>query len=611
MRQTNNLGVGNKYTYIICIIALSFFFSPAAPASAQTTTALVRDAMDSFDLMDYEMGLRLANRALEKEPNLNDLRLRQAAVLWKLGRREVAWLALERVLKAEKAKPSDDFVWQAPALAALWRYQEGKTAEAAALAGKAAAAAAARLRPDRGAKRLWAPSFAPGLREIEGTKEDNVRFLFPPNAGLASYLLGVMSEARSGWTKEAEGFYIAALNLSYDARDCILRIGSGRLRSGRAADAVEVALWACDEGGACPDFYLIAAVAAESAGDRKAAEDYLGLAVDLKPYVPSWLRAQAVVEAQAGHKTEAAAILNRVLRLAPDDFRAREILDGVQSNRPFPAGELGRELMAASAGLLRGLEPRWQYAPRGKPADVAAFINNRFFALLGEGLVDDAARYLEAYLEIDAGSPSLQYNLAQLHHLQDRLAPALPRAWASAALKPDYRDALDALASLYYDLGDFGRALTTYAEALTCSPEDPTAWFNTACARLAAGDRAGAEANLLRAVELDRERPAEPERRPAAKPAAGLAYEMDVKVDPIGYRALVLLGSIRLERGERERAAEALQEAVRRRPESPEAYLELGRVRKAMGEEAAAQAAFDRYRALGGSAAKVEAARKR
>ncbi|MCX6559252.1 MAG: tetratricopeptide repeat protein [Candidatus Aminicenantes bacterium] len=561
--------------------------------------------------MDYEMGLRLANRALERNPELHDLRLRQAAVLWKLGRREVAWMALERVLKDEKAKPSDDFVWQASALAAIWRYQEGKSAEAEAFARTAEAAAAVKLRPDRGAKPLWAPAFAPGLREIAPQRESQARSLFPPNAGLPSYLLGLISEARSGWTRDTEAYYLRAMGLSYEARDCILRIAAGRMRSGNAAGAIEAALGACDAGGAYPDFYLLAAAAAESAGDRRAAEEYLGIAVELKPFIPSWLRAQAIVESGAGHKAAAAAILNRVLRLAPDDFRARELLEGVSRERYFPADELGRELSAAWAALQRGLEPRWRFEPRGKPADVAAFINNRFFGFLGEGLVDDAARYLEAYLEIDAGSPSLQYNLAQLHHTRDRLAPALPRAWASAALKPDYRDALDALASLYFDLGDFERSLTTYAEALAFSPEDPTAWFNSACARLASGDRVGAEAELLRAVELDRERPAAATERRTSDKAAGLAYEVDVQADSIGYRALVLLGSIRFDRGERERAAESLEEAVRRRPGSPDAYLELGKVRQAMGDDAAAKAAFDRFLALGGSASKVEAARKR
>ncbi len=597
----------NKYPIItILFIALIVVPSTAFPQAAES---LVRDAQDSFDLMDYEMGLRLANRAIQKDPKQLSLRLRQAEILWKLGRREVAWMTLER-MRTDDAVVAAWTGWEAPALAAFWRWQEGKAGESEILARDAAYRAVELLRivfPN--SKTLWPVAYAPGLREAEPFIEKRLQSLFPPNAGLPAYLLGFITETRDGWREECEWFYTQALRMSYPARDCVLRIAAGRSRSGDAKGALNALFWACDEGGAHPDFYLMAAAVASAEGNRAQAEEWLASAVELKPIVPGWLRARAVAELEAGRRKEARAILEQAVAIAPDDLRTRALFEDAEQGRVPGPGDFNAELQAAAGALLRELLPRWTYRPSGEPEEIAAAINRRFLAFLGEGQTDDAARYLEAYLEIDPNHPSLQYNLAQLHHLAGRTGRALPRAWTAAALKPDYRDALDALASLYLEAKDFERAILVYTDALILSPEDPTSWYNSACARFTAGDRAAAEAELLRALELDRRRAANPNRRKPAK-AGGTTHDVTVEVQSIGYRALVLLGSIRLERGERGRALEALDEAVTMQPDSPEAYLELGRVRLVMGEAEAAKAAFEKYLTRGGTQAMIDAARK-
>jgi tetratricopeptide (TPR) repeat protein len=596
---------------IIPFMAILFIALAAVPARAfpQSAESLQQDAQDSFDLMDYEMGLRLANRALQKDPKLLALRLRQAEILWKLGRRDVAWMALER-MRTDDAVKAAWTGWEAPAMAAFWRWQEGKTGEAEILARDAAYRAVELLRivfPN--SKPLWPVAYAPGLREADLFPEKRLRSLYPPNAGLPAYLLGFITETRDGWREDCERLYLQALRMSYEARDCVLRIAAGRARTGDAKGAEEVLLWACDEAGAHPDFYLMAAAVASAAGNRAQAEEWLASAVELKPIVPGWLRARAIAEIEAGRSKEGMAILKRALAISPDDLRTRALGEDAEKGRSPAPGDFNAELQAAAGALLRGLDPRWTYRPSGKPEEIATAINRRFLALLGEGQTDDAARYLEAYLAIDPNHPSLQYNLAQLHHLAGRTARALPRAWEAAALKPDYRDALDALASLYLETEDFESAILVYADALILSPEDPTSWYNSACARFAAGDRAAAETELLRAVELDRGKVAKPDRRKPAK-AGDTTHSVSVEVEPIRYRALVLLGAIRMDRGERERALEVLDEAVRLQPDSPEAYLEVGRVRLALGENEAAKAAFEKYLARGGTPALVEAARK-
>jgi tetratricopeptide (TPR) repeat protein len=611
----------------------------AAPFSAQTFAELVRNAHDCFDTMDFETGLRLANRALESDPRLWTLRLRQAVVLKKLGRDQVAWMILAKAIEAAGKEPGSPESFGPQALAALWKYQDGQFEESRLLAREAARKAEASLHPGRGAKPDWPPAFAPGLTVTTGDGEANARRrIFPPNAGLAAYLLGVHAERESGWGREAEECFLAAQRLSYDARDCAIRIALGRMSSGDYRGAVRAALAACDEGGLHPDLCMALAAAHSAAGARREAGDFLSLAVDLEPYQPARLRALAAAEEAEGRRAEAVSILERALRLNPVDMTSRDYLERLEGGRGLPAGAFSEAVRAALDELRRDLEPRWTYSLWRTQAAVAAYVNNRFSRYLSEGLVDDAAGLLGAFLRLDSSSPTLLYNLALLESSRGRPDKALPLAWQAAARKPDYGNALDEAGRLLLILGDFDRSVLLYEEALALEPGDPTAWYNLACARFAGGDGAGAEADLTRAMELDRAgaaagsgdrdvaqrsgqslrsgafgrmrpspRPSAASEKPSEEKVEGVAHALTVGVDSIRCRALTLLASIRLERGESQAALVAAEEAVRIEPDSPDAYLELGRIRLALGQAAAAEAAFAKYLALGGSPAKAQA----
>jgi tetratricopeptide (TPR) repeat protein len=584
------------------------------PASAQTAADLIRSAHDCFDTLDVETGLRLAGRALDREPGCWSLRLRQAYELDGLGRTQVAWLALERArLDAGKdSKAPEGF--GPSALAALWRYREGRLAEARDLAATASRRAKSFLHPERGAKPDWPSAFAPGLRfRADPEEAKRPRRLFIPNAGLASYILGAIAESESGWGGEAEAHFRDALRLSYDAHDCALRIGLGRLAAGDDRGAVQAMLAAGDEGGLHPDYLLVLAAAADAAGDGPAAADRLALAIDLRPYEPIWLRGLAAMSAASGHPAEAMSLLNRALRLNPADMRGRDLLDDLEKGRRLPERAFGDALAESLAALRRRLEPRWTDALWRAP-DAAARINARFGRYLGEGLVDDAARLLRAFLRRDADSPTLLYNLAQLESSLGRPAEALPAAWDAAARKPDYLNALDAAGRQLFVLGDYGRAVLLYEDALAGSPRDPLAWFNLACARHGRGDAAGAEADLQQALDLDRlsERILEGSDDKAAPQAGsgGTAHDLTVAVESVRYRALVLRGVLRRESGDLAAARSAVAEAVTLQPASPEAHLEMGRILLAAGEPSAAEAALARYVELGGSPAQARSVRQ-
>lgn len=630
-KYLNTIGMASFVALVVLVVTVP----------AQTTAELIRNAHDCFDTMDFETGLRLANRALEDNPDLWTLRLRQAVVLKKLGRDEVAWMALNKAVDAARKEPGSMESFGPPALAALWKYQEGRFEESGALAREAARRAEDRLRPARGGKPDWPPVFAPGLSGPASTDEAaSRRRLFPPNAGLAAYLLGLHAERESGWGRKAEECFLAAQRLSYDARDCAVRVALGRISAGDHRGAIRAAVAACDEAGLHPDLCLALAAAHDAAGARSEADNFLSLAVDLEPFRPTRLRALAAAEEARGRRAEAVLILERALRLNPADMTSRDYLERLEGGRGLPTGSYSESIRAALAELRLDLEPRWSYSLWRTQEAVAAFINERFARYLSEGLVDDAAGLLGAFLRLDSSSPTLLYNLALLESSRGRPDKALPLAWGAAARKPDYGNALDEAGRLLLVLGDFDRSVLLYEDSLALRPDDPTAWYNLACARFAGGDGPGAEADLMRAMDLDRagagadsddrdaaQRSGQPLRtgafgrmrpsprsaaseKPAEEKVEGVAHALTVGVDSIRCRALTLLASIRLERGETQAALAAAEEAVRIEPDSPDAYLELGRIRLALGQAAAAEAAFAKYLALGGSPAKAQAVRR-
>lgn len=611
-------------------LILSVFAAPAVSGAPQSARSLARDALSCFDSMDYETGLKLAGSSLEKDPAQVLLRIRQAAILWKLGRRDVARMSVQKALELEPEN------WEALTLADYFFYQDGKADKAEALSIQASSAVAKTLRPESRVRKNWPPAFVPG--PIPKTSSFNSpdsplppnpafnpfgqlprpapakaktsailpRILFPPNAGLAPFLQGILLEKREGWTPQVEACFRRAMDLSYDGPACALAIGFGRMSLHDWKGAGEIARDSLDEGGLRPELFVLAAAAAEAGGNRNASEDALEIAVELRPFEGPWLKALAAAYADRLDWKRSAAFLKTAVLLDPADFEARDWLAAAGRGAATLKGAFAGALEKTAGALRAKLEPQYLYPLFLDINSIAPAVNDRFFRFVQAGQLEDAAIYVRNFLEIDSQAPELSYNLAQLYNTLGLPGSSFVPAWTALANRPSYRDALDLAGQLLLRVEDFERSIQFYRMALEAS-SDIQAWFNLGFAHFAAGDRAEAERRLLGVLELEKAAGSPRKEKSGSAAAKKLDYALDITVEPLTYRALLLLGRISAEREDLSAAENYIHRAAVLQPQTPDAYLELGRVFLAKKDMKAAKAAFDRFVSLGGEPAKVPA----
>ena len=559
----------------------------------QTARKWARDALGCFDLLDYEMGLKLAGRSLDRDPDQATLLLRRAAVLWKLARRDVAWLSVQRVLM--KAPRN----WEALTLSAYFHFVENNVWEAMEVGDRAEKEIDLDLNPAGGSWESWPKSYAPGASDAQ---DDGLpRRRFPLNAGLSAYLKAVLEERLAGWGPYVENLYRRALALSYDASQCALSICLGRLGAGDWSGVISAAREFQDRGGLRPELILAAAAAEEAAGRRTDSENDLEIAVEMRPFEAGWLKALASAAADRSDQKEAAARIGRAARLRPVDFEARDWSEAA-ARGVFPfRGEYRHLLREAVDALRPALGPRYRYPLSGNINDVAPVINGRFMRYIQAGQLFDAAQYAGNFLEIDSGPCELAFNAALLYNSMDRVDLAFPLVWLALSNKPLYRDALDLAGQLLIKAGEPVRSVFFYRSALEAGPADAMAWFNLGFAHYSAGNWPAAGECLEKVIALERPDDSQPGERGRTDADRKLIYNLDIHVEPLSYRALILLGLIAVSQRDETGALRRLEEAVGIRPQSPDAYLELGRLYKRLNDPARAKEAFERYTALGGS----------
>jgi tetratricopeptide (TPR) repeat protein len=582
---------------VLAFAALAAVAFASAVPPAQSAREWAREALGCFDLLDYEMGLKLAGRALERDPDQPDLLLRRAAVLWKLSRRDVAWLSVREVLSKYPKN------WEALALSSFFHFEEERPGEAAADAEAAERQVDSEMHPEKGAKESWPRVYALGAFD-EKDYGSSTRS-FPVNAGLPAYIKAVLEGRRPGGKAAAERLYRRAMGLSYDAAACALSIVLGRLEDENWIGALDACREFQDRGGLRPELMLLAAVAEEGAGKRSDSEDSLQLACEMRPFEAGWVKALAAAAADRADAREAVSRIVWAERLAPGDFETRGWSEAA-ARGVFPfRGEFGRLLREAAAAFRPRLVPRYRYPLSGDILNVATVVNGRFLRYVQSGEFVDAAQCAGNFLEIDSRPSELAYNAALLHNSLDRTDQAFPLVWQALSTKPRYRDALDLAGQMFIKIGQPARSIFFYRGAIDAGPADAQAWFNLGFAHYSAGNTAMAGECLDTVVAMERPGHSRPESRTGADADKKFSYELDIRVEPLAYRALILLGLIAVSKGDETGAASRLQEAVELRPQSPEAYLELGRHYRRIHDQARAQAAFDRYLALGGAADQV------
>ena len=584
---------------------------PEVRGAPGKTDALVRRALDGLDFMLYEEAIPLFEEALAKDPAQPFLRTKQAYAFYRLGETDKALGALAKALEARP----DDF----PALnfRCFLEYKLGRAEEAEKTAWEFLTA----LEEVRKRSRADAAAFESVMRALL------------PNAGIPAYVLALRSK-EIGDTGTARSWLVQAKELFYPPLDCWVQAIDTEIRRKNWSNALrlcqsggDISLAAARKSPPSPSKTPAAAAATAAPADVKAPAEVLILmgiihaeqgrpaeslealkaAAALRPFDAAALKNLAVAFFNQGDLENAARFLKRLLKLDPADLQVQTLLEQAQEGRGIPEGSpplpLSRDFVAERFGV------RYFFAFDRNPAEVAEKVNGHAMNLIKGGQVADAARWLQSFVEIYEGSPTIAYNLGQLYNTLGATARAGAYGMKAVELKRDYKEANDLTANVLFKIGDFENAVKFYQDAVRLDASDPLSYFNLGCAYSELGDFEKAEESWLTALRLEGTLPSV-EGAPAAKKSE-LEIDVNVRVEPVSALAWQSLGSLYARQGKTDEALALFLKAIELNPRAQPLYLEAGKIFLEKGDAAKAKEYFDTYLALGGDEAKVKALQKK
>jgi tetratricopeptide (TPR) repeat protein len=584
--ETMAICAGKRARITVLSVGIIAAFVGHRALKAQDMT--VKRASACMDYMFYDEAIALFDRILEKHPAERGIRVDQAYAYFRLNKYDEAAAILEREheLFPDDLKPL--------ILLSLVQDSMGRPDEAL------ATARAVQAELDGLLKRSGRKKAASALRALA------------PNAGLPAYLLG-LDASRKRDPRTARSRFLRAQALGYNPMDCRLQAINAEIEAGNWDGALKL-----DEtmklgqngsgrdgtgagSAACADSMALKAIVLAGLGRRDECRASLEEALAAEPFRTDILMDLAVLDLERAEFEEAARKLAKAVKLAPLDFRARDLLGQAQARRTLPEGS---RAAAFSRDFLKARGPRFVYVLKGQPEDAVSAVQTCAVDLIKRGLLADAARCLRMFTDISEGSASIYYNLGQLDNGLGRLAEALACGAKALRLKPDYRDAHDLMGNVYFKVGDFARAVSSYERAVSLDPRDPVGFFNLACAFHESGDDANAEINWLKALLAEKTAPAA--GASARSDAGALDHSLTVKVEPVSAPCCEYLGSLYARQGKTAQAIDYYEKAIAFNREGLVPYLEIGKLYRAQNDPAKAREYFDKYLALGGEAGKIK-----
>jgi TolB-like protein len=204
---------------------------------------------------------------------------------------------------------------------------------------------------------------------------------------------------------------------------------------------------------------------------------------------------------------------------------------------------------------------------------------NLGWALERQGSFHEAEAVYRRAITFDPSRPGLYVSLAFLNaYAFDRFADAVPLVQKAMELDPGSPGPSDALAALYFDLGNDSKFFETTAQAAKRWPDDDAIQLMLALVNLVRRDAAGAVRHAQRAFDVERRHPwplmilrnadLQTGRYDAALARYEKAYpelfaQGGLRIDRSNYAVAMDLALVLQERGERERA-DALLDGVAR-----------------------------------------------
>jgi tetratricopeptide (TPR) repeat protein len=375
------------------------------------------------------------------------------------------------------------------------------------------------------------------------------------------------------------------------------------------------------------------------AGDLKAAEVELRLAVDLAPGDAQALALLGIALSQQGNLAEATPLLERASKLDPGNVNTRYNLALNQlrlGNRTSAQANLERiireqpdhkQAVALLASMQRknGYEAALDEYRAGRLAQSRSLLEQligdgsrdpNVFRLLAwchhrQGQVEEALSAIRQAIELAPREPALYANAAQILLEQRNLDAARAAVMKALELSPDNAAALKLEGTLAVARGDFKQALASYQRAAESDPSDPEAverlgtaqWmllryaearttFETGIDRFPSYARLYvAYAKLLHDLGF-------PASAGAESRARGL-IEKALALDPSLADAHYEFGKLLLMEAKTSEAVHHLETAAKLDPANRPVHLTLANAYRVLGRRADQAKELERYRQLG------------
>jgi tetratricopeptide (TPR) repeat protein len=331
-----------------------------------------------------------------------------------------------------------------------------------------------------------------------------------------------------------------------------------------------------------PDFNEEGRKALEAQKYEEAAQDFSkAIAADPRDYTAHFHLALA--DSMLQRDADAIAEYKKVLELQPSLYEA----------------QLNLGILLLRQKATEAAVPYLQQAVEKKPKEYRP----RFYlaeALLAAGEAEKAAEQYKAAGGINPQSAGVELGLAHAAARQNRLAEAAPHFRKAAELDPAYEDALLELASLYEQNHQPQEAIAIYRQF----PENARAQERLGVLLLESKNYADAVPGLEQAYRKD----PTPANRVALAAAYQFNHQLDkavplfaqaVAADAENYDLRMMYARALRDLKQYGPAAQQFAEAVKRRPDSREAWNDLAAVLYLLGDYPRALGALDRARQLG------------
>ncbi len=377
-------------------------------------------------------------------------------------------------------------------------------------------------------------------------------------------LQAAFAQHQAGRLREAEMLYRQVLAADPRQADAWHLLGLIALQAARPDAAEQCIAKAIALAGDRPAYHSNLANVLRLAGQSARAEQAVRRAIELDANQAEAHNNLGNVLVDQGRQDEAARAYARAIELAP--------------NYADPHNNLGT--IVHRRGALDEAIEHYRRALAIQPRYLDAY-NNLGTALKARGRLDEAAEAYAAALQIAPAAARAHLNLGTVRQEQGRFEEAIARYREALRLEPDSVLALNNLGAALQEQGELDEARAMLDRAIRLAPALADAHFNLGSVLEAEGDLEGAAAAYDRAVACDARfvkpltRRARMEQRAGRLNEAVGWAERAVAADPRDATAPFVWADICDALGRHADATQGYRQAIRLKPDFPEAYNNL------------------------------------